>query len=145
MKKTIIISAICVLVFGVMFFSKYFEFRQKYNEAKIFNSKYEKFLDKEILGTDITTIINHAVDDNEKAFVKKDKNGKYIPNDENSIIIEIETKDLGEDKIFPMEIIYDSGMTEFVKYYREIAFKCKKIEYNSQKKVKYMLFTQVTQ
>ena len=71
MKKTIIISAICVLVFGVMFFSKYFEFRQKYNEAKSFNNKYEKYLDKEILGTDITTIINHAVDDNEKAFVKK--------------------------------------------------------------------------
>ena len=46
MKKTIIIIAISLLVFGIMFFSKYFEFRQKYNEIKKFNIKYEKYLDK---------------------------------------------------------------------------------------------------
>ena len=145
MKKTIIIIAISLLVFGILFFSKYFEFRQKYSEIKKFNIKYEKYLDKEILGTDITTIINHAVDDNEKAFVKKDEKGKYIQNDENSINIEIETKDLGESRIYDMETLYNAGMSDFVKYYRQIEFKCKKIEYNSQKKVKYMLFEQITQ
>ena len=44
-----------------------------------------------------------------------------------------------------METLYNAGMSDFVKYYRQIEFKCKKIEYNSRKKVKYMLFTQVTQ
>ena len=145
MKKTIIIIAISLLVFGIMFFSKYFEFRQKYTEIKKFNIKYEKYLNKEILGTDITTIINHAVDDNEKAFVKKDEKGKYIQNDENSINIEIETIDLGKSRIYNMETLYNAGMNDFVKYYRQIEFKCKKIEYNSQKKVQYMLFEQITQ
>lgn len=145
MKKTLIISIISVMVFGVIFFSKYFEYKKKYSEIKKFNIKYEKYLKKDVLGTDITTIINHAVDDNEKAFVKKDENGNYIQNDENSVIIEIETKDLGESRIFSMETLYDAGMNDFVKYYRQIKFMCKKIEYNSQKKVKYMLFEQITQ
>ena len=145
MKKTIIITAICMFVFGFAFFSKYFEYRQKYSEAKTFNIKYEKYLDKEILGTELTTIINHAVDDNEKAFVKKDEKEKYIQNDENSVNIEVEMKDLGEAKIYPMEAFYNNGMSSFVDNYRQIKFKCKKIEYNSQKKVKYMLFEQLTQ
>ena len=145
MKQTIIITSIIMMIFGVLFFSKYFEYRQKYTEAKKFNIKYEKYLNKEILGTDITTIINYAVDDNEKEFIKKDEKGKYIQNDENSVNIEIETTDLGDAKIFPMETLYDAGMTDFVTYYRQIKFKCKKIEYNSQKKVKYMLFEQITQ
>lgn len=145
MKKTIIITSISLMIFGFAFFSKYFEYRQKYSEVKSFNVKYEKYLDKEILGTDITTIVNHAVDDNEKSFVKKDENGKYIQNDENSINIEIEVTDLGKPQIFAMETIYDNGMNDFVKYYRQIKFKCKTIEYNSQKRVKYMLFEQVTQ
>lgn len=145
MKKTVLVIAISVMVFAAAFFSKYFEYREKYNEIKKFNTKYEKYLDKEVLGTDITTIINHAVDDNEKKIVKKDNKGNYIQNDENSVIIEIETKDLGESRIFSMETLYDAGMNDFVKYYRQIKFKCKKIEYNSQKKVKYMLFEQITQ
>ena len=145
MKKTVIIIVVSLLTFGVLFFSKYFEYRQKYSEIKNFNNKYEKYLNKEILGTDLTTIINYAVNDNEKSVVKKDEKGRYIQNDIDSVIIEVEIKDLGKERIIPMETFYNSGMSDFVKYYKQIEFKCKKIEYNSQKKVKYMLFEQITQ
>ena len=50
---------------------------------------YEQYLEKEILGTDIATVINKAVDDNEKAFIKKDDENRYIQNDTNSINIEV--------------------------------------------------------
>ena len=145
MKKTVIVIAISLLTFGVLFFSKYFEYKQKYSEIKNFNIKYEKYLDKEILGTDLTTVINYAVNENKKAVVKKDEKGRYIQNDVDSVNIEVEIKDLEKEKIYPMEVLYDFGMSDFVKYYREIKFKCKKIEYNSQRKVKYILFEQVTE
>ena len=117
--------------------------KQKYNEQQKFNIRYEKYLYNEILGTDIATIINQAVDDNEKAMVKKDENNKYIQNDINTVNIEIKITEFAEEETYTMETLYNGGMNEFVKYYGQIKFKCDKIDYNSKGKVKYMLFEQV--
>ena len=145
MKKIFIYIFIIILIGISIFYSKYIEYKQTEIEINKFNSEYEKYMNKEILGTDLTSIINKAMDENEQAYVKKDENGKYIQNDENSINIEIKITDEDkEGKIYSMELLYNNGMNEFVKYYREINFKCTKVEYNFKQHIKYMLFEQIS-
>ena len=53
---------------------------------------------------------------------------------------------LDNDKTYTMETIYNGGMDKFIQYYRDIKFKCTKIEYHKLTgKVKYMLFEQTTE
>lgn len=143
MNRTFIIIISVVLIICVMLLSFFYTNKQKYNEQQKFNTRYEKYLHDEISGTNIATIINQAVDDNEKAMIKKDENNKYIQNDSNSVNIEIKITEFAEEEIYTMERLYNGGMNEFVKYYGQIKFKCDKIEYNSKGQVKYMLFEQV--
>ena len=143
MNRTLIISISIILIICAIFLSMFYRNKQKYNEQQKFNIRYEKYLYNEILGTDIATIINQAVDDNEKAMVKKDENNKYIQDDINSIYIEIKITEFAEEETYTMETLYNGGMNEFVKYYGQIKFKCDKIDYNSKGQVKYMLFEQV--
>ena len=48
------------------------------------------------------------------------------------------------DTTYEMESLYYGDITKFVQNYNYIKFKCTKIEYNSAKKVKYMLFEQIS-
>ena len=143
MNRTLIIIISVILIICVGLLSLFYTNKQKYNELQKFNMRYEQYLNKEILGTNIATIINQAVDDNEKAMIKKDENNKYIQDDINSIYIEIKITEFAEEETYTMETLYNGGMNEFVKYDGQIIFKCDKIEYNSKGQVKYMLFEQV--
>ena len=51
---------------------------------------FSKYLNKEVLGTELTTIVNKAVDNNEKNSVPKDEQGFYVTNDINSVKIQIQ-------------------------------------------------------
>ena len=104
------------------------------------NLEYETYLNKEVSGRDLTTAINHAVDNNEKNKVSKDENGLYIANDLNSIEIEIKISD--NDTTYKMETLYNGGMETFILYYGDISFECTKIDYNKQGKICYMIFEQ---
>ena len=104
------------------------------------NLEYETYLNKQILGTELTTFINKAVDNNKKYQVQKDEQGFYIQNDTNSIEIEIKITD--NDTLYKMETFYNGGMTNFIDYYNSIYFECTKIEYNKAGKVNYLLFEQ---
>lgn len=143
MNRTLIIIISVILIICVGLLSLIYTNKQKYNELQKFNMRYEQYIDKEIIGTNIATVINQAVDDNEKAMIKKDENNKYIQDDFNSVYIEIKITEFAEEEIYTMETLYNGGMSEFVKYYGQIKFKCDKIEYNSKGQVKYMLFEQV--
>ena len=142
MKKRylVLISIFIILIFVL---SKYYDYKNKYAEIKTFNLPYEKCLNEEISGIDLTSIINKAVDDNENNLIDQDSDGKYKKNDENSINIEVKITDLEEDTIIPMEKIYDGGMSRFVSFYEDINFKCAEVKYNSNKKICYMLFEQI--
>ena len=105
--------------------------------------KFENYLNKEIYGSDLSTIINRAVDNNEKNLVQKDNKGVYLNNDNNSINIDV--KMIDNESTYKMEKFYRKGMQNFINYYSNIKFKCTKIEYHhNTKKVKYMLFEQIT-
>lgn len=129
----IIVSAICV---------KYYEYKAEYNAVKKENSEYEQYINKEINGLDVATLINKSIDKNTRNEIEKDENGNFIKNDENSIQIEVYMKDTEET--YKMETIHDQGTEQFVQYCGTVNFKSSKVEYHEKtKKISYILFEQI--
>lgn len=142
MKKNLfIILGIFVIIIAIL---AYFY----YNTLKIaiisqnINKEYEQYLDKDILGSTLITIINKASNQNEKNGIQKKEKNTYIENDTNSIKIEV--KFLESDKTFSMEAITSLGAEQFIKNYNLMTFKCTKKEYHQKtNRIKYMLFEQI--
>ncbi len=108
------------------------------------NIKFEIYKDEEITGAEVTTLINKAINSNQQNEVEKDKKGRYIDNETNSINIDI--KFIDDDVTYNIEKIYNNGMDKFLTYYRDIKFKCVDVQYHDKtQKIKYMLFEQITQ
>lgn len=143
MKKfAIFFFIVIIIIVGISYM--YLNYKAKLSEIQQENRVFESYDGQEIYGTELTTVINKAIDNNIKNEIQKDKNGKYINNDSNSINIDI--KMLDNDKTYSMETIYNGSMDKFVQFYNEIKFKCTKLEYHkSTGKIKYMLFEQITQ
>ena len=139
MKYIISFTAVVTIIL-LAFTIKYLDYKETYNDIKKYNIEYEMYLNKLITGRELTTVINKAVDNNEKNKVSKDKNGFYLDDNENSINIDV--KILDNDTTYKMETFYSGGMISFIQYYGDISFECTKIEYNSKGKVKYMVFEQ---
>lgn len=142
MKKIIIcilsifLIIICIVVYGV--------YQKNENTAQIGvdNKTYESYENKEVLGTDIISIINKATDSNKKNDIKIGEDGNYIDNEKNSIRIEIKFLEL--DKVITMERINNVGIEKFWSNYGALSFKCTKIEYHEKThRVKYMYFEEV--
>lgn len=142
MKKIIIcilsifLIIICIVVYGV--------YHKNENTAQIGvdNKTYESYENKEVLGTDIISIINKATDSNKKNDIKIGEDGNYIDNGKNSIRIEIKFLEL--DKVITMERINNVGIEKFWSNYGALSFKCTKIEYHEKThRVKYMYFEEV--
>lgn len=130
MKKSLLILAIIITA---MIFSVCGVLIKKNNtleQVKKKNSEYELYSGKALLGTDITTIMNKAIDQNEKNKIPKDEKGYYIENDTNSIKIDIEMITI--EKTYPMEAFFKKGMTSFVENFNLIEFKCTSIEYHKK-------------
>ena len=140
MKKTIIFILSFVFIIISIITAKYINYKSEQANIKKENLEYETYLNKQILGTELTTVINKAVDNNEKNKVLKDGQGFYIQNDINSVEIEIKITD--NDSTYKMETLYNGGMVNFVDYYNSIYFECTKINYNKAGKVNYLLFEQ---
>lgn len=92
------------------------------------NKQYEEFLNKEILGIDLASLIGKVVDKNEKNSVSKNEKGYYINNNQNSIKIDLKMTTI--DKTYPMEEIYNNQIAKFVQNFNLIKFKCTNIEYH---------------
>lgn len=142
MKKIIIcILSIFLIIICIVGYSVY---QKNENTAQIGvdNKTYESYENKEVLGTDIISIINKATDSNEKNDIKIGKDGNYIDNGKNSIRIEIKFLEL--DKVITMERINNVGIEKFWSNYGALSFKCTKIEYHEKThRVKYMYFEEV--
>ena len=143
MKKIAIFFLIIIIIVTGMTYL-YINYKATYNEAVKVNKQFESYYDKEIYGTELTTIINKAIDNNVYNEIEKDDKGNFVNNNNNSIQIDIKMLDV--DKTYNMETLNSGGMDMFVKYYSEIKFKCTKLEYHeSTKKIKYLLFEQITE
>ena len=142
MKKFIIFLVVILIIIATISYI-YLSYKANYKIAQTENYQFESYYNQEIFGPDVATVINKAVDKNSTNNISKDRKGKFIENDKNSIKIDI--KFIDDDKIHNMEEIFNTGIGKFMQYYSQIKFKCTKIEYHTTtKKVKYMLFEQIT-
>lgn len=130
MKKTLLIICILFLIIMLILFANLKQVQRQNRELQKFNSEYEFYNREGLCGVDITTVINKAVDNNEKYEVEKDENGYYIPNEENSIKIHI--KLINNEKTYEMERIKEIGLESFVEFFGEVDFKCTDIEYHEK-------------
>ena len=142
MKKVAIFFIIIILIICAIF-AMYISYKANYNISKKSNLSFEKYFNEEVYGSELATVINRAIDRNEKNEVEKNNKGIYQNNDTNSINIEI--KMLDDDTIYQMDTFYRGGIQNFINYYSNIKFKCVDIKYHSStNQVKYMLFEQIT-
>ena len=128
-KQLLIIITIFVVVLGLTYgllISK----RNENAKIKRNNKYYENYLNKEILGTELATIMGKAIEQNLTNNVQKDAKGLFIENEENSIKIDL--KMITIDKTYPMEVIYNNDITLFVQNFNLISFKCTNIEYHKK-------------
>lgn len=140
--KKIIYFLIVVIVIVIVVAMAYINYKATLNNIKEDNFTFEYYNQKEILGTEVATLINKAVDNNIKFNVSKDENGKYIENNENSINIQIYILD--NETTYDMETIYSGGIDKFVQNFGSIKFKCTNLEYHDiTKRVKKVYFEQV--
>ncbi len=144
MKKVLILILIALIV-GIAVSVGYISNKYtKTSEIQKINKEYEFYKGKELLGTDVTTAINKALDSNERNEIPKDKKGFYIENDTNSIKVEIVMYNEDEPKTYQMETIQKVGITGFINNFNLIDFTCSKIEYHEKTKmVRKIVFEQV--
>lgn len=94
------------------------------------NAQYEKYLNEEILGTELATLISKVIDHNEQNNVEKDEKDYYISNNANSIKIDLKMTTI--EKTYPMEEIYNNQIINFVQNFNLIKFKCINIEHHKE-------------
>ena len=128
-KPLILIFSILIVIMIIIFVN--IQIIQK-NKQKIlnYNSEFEYYCKQEILGTDITTLINKAINENEKNDIEKDEKGYYLVNEENSIKVFIKMK--AAEEMYPMENFYKAGINDFTRYFGSVKFKSTDIKYHEK-------------
>lgn len=103
MKKLFAVIFLILVVVSAVFVIKFKNYEKQKQEVSKFNARYEEYNKENLNGLDITTIINKAVNNNEKYNISKDENGLYINDNENCIKIYITM--IINGKTYPMERI----------------------------------------
>ena len=133
MKKLILLIFIPILIMLISAIGLAMNLKTTTEAVHKGNKEYEYYLGKEIYGTDVTSLMNKAINENEKNGVEKDEKGYYIDNNKDSI-----------KKTYTMEEINNHDMNQFLKNFNLIKFKCTSIEYHRKTgKVSKMIFEQL--
>ena len=143
MKKNVLLFIIIAIVILILLCYQITSMQNQKKEILKYNAEFEKYIGKEIYGTDIATIINKAIDNNERNKVTKDDDGFYINDNNNYIGVEIHITT--NETTYKMETINKVGVINFVSNFNLISFKCTDIEYHSNGKISKMVFTQIEQ
>ena len=130
MKKNVFTICLIFAIIIIVLFLKYQEVKKSQIETKKFNHTYEQYHTENLNGLDITTVINKAIDNNEKYEIEKDKDGIYISDDAYSIKIYITM--IINGKTYSMEKINAVGMEAFVQNFGIIDFKCTDMQYHEK-------------
>ena len=138
MKKVIIGILLLVIIVVSVFFSWYNRNVQRLKDVKKFNSQFEDYLNRDINGVDLTTIINKAIENNNKYNIKKDSKGVYL--NDNNYYINIIIKPQEDGKSFLMEAFEQVGIKEFTKGFGGIVFKSTKVEYHKNGRISKIYF-----
>ncbi len=143
MKKIAIFFLIIIAIISTVAYI-YLNHIANYKTAQKENRQFEIYKDKEILGSELTTLINKAIDYNIQNEVAKDDEGNYIDNGKNSLNIDI--KFIDKDVTYNIAKIYKQSSELFLAYYSDIIFKCVEVQYHKEtNKISYMMFEQITE
>ena len=140
-KKLLVILGIFIII---LLFAVYllYNYRKDVIQMQSFNRQYEVYYEKTILGTDLATVLNKAMDYNKKNDIAKDSKDRYYIETEKSLLIEIKFSE--KEEPVKMEDILSKEIETFISFYGAASFKCTKIEYHeSNKQVKSLYFEQV--
>lgn len=144
MKKVFICLLIILIVASIIAVTYINQNNKMLQQIKYSNQEYETYLNKEVFGTDVTTIINKAANQNEKNDILKDEKGFFVENDTNSIKVELIMLQDNEKTTYQMETLQKVGLNGFIKNFNLINFKCSKIEYHEKTKlIKKIVFEQI--
>ncbi|MBO5478578.1 MAG: hypothetical protein J6A04_02530 [Clostridia bacterium] len=144
MKKTVIVFTIIFVCILLVVSVSLVQNNENLLNIKKENEQYEQYKDKKVFGTEVASIMNKAMNENLKNEVEQDEKGFFIPNEINSIKVEIKLLNEDELKIYQMETIQKVGTTGFVKNFNLILFQCTNIEYHEQtKRVSKIVFEQI--
>ena len=140
MKRQFLIILAVLLILSLIVGLYIYNYQKQQLIAKKNNQFYENYAKGQILGTDLISIINKAMDTNEKNAITKQ--GIYYQNDEERTI-KIYIQFLEDERSILMEDIAEKGTESFIKYFGQAKFECIKIEYHSKTgSVKAMCFQQ---
>lgn len=131
MRKIIIVSGIILICVILSFYYAYSIYSFDKKQISKFNYFFEQYQDKIIEGTELATIINRVMDENEK--------NKSEP----SKIVKLEIHIMDNDTTYQVEQIYQLGTERFVSNFNTEKFSCKEISYQKETKmVNYICFEQ---
>lgn len=146
MKKNVLIVCSILLIIIIICTTFISVNGKKFAVVKQENKEYEQYQKQEIYGTEVITLINKAIDDNQKNKVQTDETGKYIDNETNSIIIDvimITNEEKNQTTAYRMETINKVGIGEFIANFNTAKFKITNIQYHKQTgKIKHIEITQ---
>lgn len=143
MKKKILVILGIFIIILIFVVSLLYNYDKQVKKAQNFNSQYELYYEKTILGTDLATLLNKVADYNEKNGIDKDENNRYYLETDNSIFVQV--KFLEKEEPVKMEDILFQDMENFIKFYATSSFKCTKIEYHDENnQVKSLYFEQIS-
>ena len=153
MKKTLVIIIVIFVAIMSILMGMMWNNNMQARELRRYNMQFEQYKDRQLMGTEIGTVINKVVDMNRRNDVDRGSRGEFIANYENSINIEIEMlvfEDIVDDEevyrheTFTMEQIYRMGVVNFVQAFNFVTFELTRIEYHDQTgKVRLMVFEQL--
>ena len=132
MKKTLIIILILFVAILAAVSMTVVDLQQTGKQVKQFNQIFEEYKDKSLLGSEVASLINKAIDNNEKNQISKNDKGIYQEDGKYSVQILVKLEKEGE--YFTMERINALKITEFVKNFSLQDFKCTGIEYHKETK-----------
>lgn len=94
------------------------------NEVKIFNAQFESYNKNRLSGSEIYSVINKAINNNQKEDVETHK-----------VNINLRIIDYQEEVTVNMDKLNELGMDRFYEYYGGYEFRCTSIEYNRDTKL----------
>lgn len=142
MKKIIIVIVSIIIIIFSMFYYWYYNTLKEQKIIENYNSQYEFYTKDDVLGVDLITIINKAIDNNERYLIPKDNKKLYIEDDENSLKVYI--KLVSDGDFFPMESFVETGLNKFVIAFGSAIFKCTSIKHHSNGKISRLDFEIIT-
>lgn len=108
------------------------------NDTKKFNSQFEDFINKEINGVDLTTIVNKALENNNKNEIEKDSKGVFKDDQKSSLKIMIKPAENGN--VYPMEAFEKVGLKDFTRNFGNAIFKSTSVKYHKNGRISEIVY-----